>query len=49
MEKAARCLSRATGLAAATRDGPLPRLAVPVADCLARRLIRVDSNPWVLD
>ncbi|XP_039840489.1 scarecrow-like protein 3 [Panicum virgatum] len=40
MEKAARCLSRATGLAAAARDGPLPRLAVPVADCLARRLIR---------
>lgn len=40
MEKAARCLSQATGLAAAARDGPLPRLAVPVADCLARRLIR---------
>ena len=40
MEKAARCLSQATGLAAAARDGPLPRLAVPVADCLTRRLIR---------
>ncbi|RCV36993.1 hypothetical protein SETIT_8G026600v2 [Setaria italica] len=40
MEKAARWLSRATGLAAATDGGPLPRLAVPVADCLARRLIR---------
>ena len=40
MEKAARCLSRAPGLAAAARDGPLPGLAAPVADCLARRLIR---------
>ncbi|XP_022684316.1 scarecrow-like protein 3 [Setaria italica] len=40
MEKAARCLLRATGLAASTGDGPLPRLVVPVADCLARRLIR---------
>ncbi|CAN6380499.1 unnamed protein product [Urochloa humidicola] len=40
MEKAARCLSRATGLAAAIGDGPLPRLAAPMAYCLARRLIR---------
>jgi hypothetical protein len=40
MEKAARCLSRATGLADAMGDGPLPRLTAPVADCLARRLIR---------
>ncbi|CAL4911686.1 unnamed protein product [Urochloa decumbens] len=40
MEKAGRCLSRAMGLAAAIGDGPLPRLAAPMAYCLARRLIR---------
>nr|CAB3463019.1 unnamed protein product [Digitaria exilis] len=40
MEKAAHRLSQAVGLKAATGDGPLPRLAVPAVDCLARRLIR---------
>ncbi|CAL5098376.1 unnamed protein product [Urochloa decumbens] len=40
MEKAGRCLSQAMGLAAAIGDGPLPRLAEPMAYCLARRLIR---------
>ncbi|CAN6330479.1 unnamed protein product [Urochloa humidicola] len=40
MEKAIHCLSQAKGLAAAIGDGPLPRLSVPMRDCLARRLIR---------
>jgi len=41
IERAGRCLARATGLAAAVGDGPLRRLAVPMADALARRLIRL--------
>jgi hypothetical protein len=43
MEKAANCLARATGLLAAagrTPCGPMRRLAVPMADCLARRVLR---------
>uniref|UniRef100_A0A0E0MJG6 Scarecrow-like protein 3 n=1 Tax=Oryza punctata TaxID=4537 RepID=A0A0E0MJG6_ORYPU len=40
MEKATRCLARATGLAAAAGDGPRKRLAVAMVDCLARRLLR---------
>ncbi|XP_015616103.2 scarecrow-like protein 3 [Oryza sativa Japonica Group] len=42
MEKATRCLARATGLAAAAAagDGPRKRLAVAMVDCLARRLLR---------
>lgn len=42
IERAGRCLARATGLAAAAGDGgPLWRLAVPMADALARRLVRL--------
>ncbi|BAT15818.1 scarecrow-like protein 3 [Oryza sativa Japonica Group] len=42
MEKATRCLARATGLAAAAAagDGPQKRLAEAMVDCLARRLLR---------
>ncbi|KAL6604024.1 hypothetical protein ACP70R_044385 [Stipagrostis hirtigluma subsp. patula] len=39
-EKACHCLALATSLAAGAGDGPLQRLAVPMADCLARRLLR---------
>ncbi|XP_002450245.2 scarecrow-like protein 3 [Sorghum bicolor] len=43
IERAGRCLARATGdlAAAAGDDGPLRRLAVPMADALARRLVRL--------
>uniref|UniRef100_A0A0E0F956 Uncharacterized protein n=1 Tax=Oryza meridionalis TaxID=40149 RepID=A0A0E0F956_9ORYZ len=42
MEKATRCLARATGLAAAAAGGggPRKRLAEAMVDCLARRLLR---------
>ncbi|GJN28355.1 hypothetical protein PR202_gb16466 [Eleusine coracana subsp. coracana] len=39
-EKAANCLARAMGLAAVAGNGPLRRLTVPMADCLARRILR---------
>ncbi|KAL6641920.1 hypothetical protein ACP70R_020101 [Stipagrostis hirtigluma subsp. patula] len=40
LEKAARCLACVEALVAAAGDGPLQRLAVLMADCLARRLLR---------
>ncbi|CAL4911687.1 unnamed protein product [Urochloa decumbens] len=40
LEKATLCLARSTGLAAAAGVGPLQRLSVPMADCLARCLLR---------
>nr|CBX25283.1 hypothetical_protein [Oryza brachyantha] len=40
MAKAARCLARATGLAAAAGDRPRKRLALTLVDCLARCLLR---------
>lgn len=51
MEKAANSLARGTSLLAAapagSRGGPLPRLAVPMADCLVRRMLRL--MPGVAD
>lgn len=46
IERAGRCLARATGLIAAAAvggggNGPLQRLAVPMADALARRVVRL--------
>ncbi|KAL6905654.1 hypothetical protein ACP4OV_003255 [Aristida adscensionis] len=40
MEKAVLLLERVAELADAAGDGPLQRLAAPMADCLARRLLR---------
>ncbi|KAF0897196.1 hypothetical protein E2562_034241 [Oryza meyeriana var. granulata] len=40
MEKATRCLARATSLAAVAGDGPQKRLAVTMVDCLAWGLLR---------
>ncbi|CAL4904319.1 unnamed protein product [Urochloa decumbens] len=40
LEKATLCLARSTSLAAAAGVGPLQRLSVPMADCLARCLLR---------